>query len=112
MRVPINGRERNNWLIKQVLDIGVYGIVCPMINTPENSLKAMHYIQARGAADKEPVGMRGHAPNNAVRYWGVSGEEYFVKADVWPIDPDGEILPILQCLMPKHHFSLGRFGSS
>jgi 4-hydroxy-2-oxoheptanedioate aldolase len=100
VRVPVNGRERNNWLIKQVLDIGVYGVVCPMINTPDdaiNTLKACRYIQMRGAADKEPVGMRGHAPNNAVRYWGVSGEEYFKKADVWPLDPEGEILPLLQC---------------
>jgi 4-hydroxy-2-oxoheptanedioate aldolase len=32
-----------------------------------------------------------------VRYWGVSGPEYFAKADVWPLDPQGEILPILQC---------------
>src|SRR5699024_3647220 len=24
-------------------------------------------------------------------------QEYFDKADVWPLDPQGEILPILQC---------------
>jgi 4-hydroxy-2-oxoheptanedioate aldolase len=100
VRVPVNGRERNSWLIKQVLDIGVYGIVFPMINTADDALHALRaarYIQAKDAPDKEPIGMRGHAPNNAVRYWGVSGEEYYQKADIWPVDPQGEILPILQC---------------
>jgi len=100
VRVPVHGRENNEWIIKQVLDCGVYGIVFPMINTPddaEHAIQSMRYIQAKGAADAEPVGRRGHAPANAVRYWGVSGSEYFAKADAWPLDPSGELLPILQC---------------
>ena len=100
VRIPVNGRENNNWVIKQVLDMGVYGIIFPMINTVDdawNALRAARYIQAKDAPDQEPKGMRGHAPANAVRYWGVSGSEYFAKADVWPLDPQGEILPILQC---------------
>jgi 4-hydroxy-2-oxoheptanedioate aldolase len=100
VRIPVNGRENNNWVIKQVLDIGVYGIIFPMINTVDdawNALRAARYIQVKGASDQEPKGRRGHAPANAVRYWGVSGPEYFAKADVWPLDPQGEILPILQC---------------
>lgn len=100
VRIPVNGRERNNFLIKQVLDIGVYGIIFPMINTVDdawNALSSARYIQVKDALDQEPKGQRGHAPNNAVRYWGVSGSEYFAKADIWPIDPEGEILPILQC---------------
>ena len=100
VRIPVNGRENNNWIIKQVLDIGVYGIIFPTINTVDdawNALKSARYIQAKGVPDQEPKGQRGHAPFNAVRYWGLSGPEYFEKADVWPIDPQGEILPILQC---------------
>lgn len=100
VRVPVHGRENNEWIIKQVLDCGVYGIVCPMINTPEDAehtIQSMRYIQAKHAEDAEPVGRRGHAPSNAVRYWGVSGSEYYAKADCWPLDPGGEILPLLQC---------------
>src|SRR5437762_2902441 len=41
VRVPVNGRERNNWLIKQVLDIGVYGIIFPMINTADDAVHAL-----------------------------------------------------------------------
>ena len=100
VRIPVNGRENTQWVVKQVLDIGVYGIVFPMINTVDdawNALRACRYIQAKGAPDAEPVGMRGHAPGNVLRYWGLSQQEYYEKADVWPIDPNGEILPILQC---------------
>lgn len=100
VRIPPNGREQCHWIVKQVLDIGVYGIVFPMINTPEDAIAALQsarYIQAKDAPDQEPVGRRGHAPGNACRYWGLSQPEYFDKADVWPLDPEGEILPLLQC---------------
>ncbi len=100
VRIPVNGREQSQWIVKQVLDIGVYGIVFPMINTPEDAvaaLQAARYIQAADAPDQEPVGRRGHAPGNVLRYWGLDQPEYFDRADVWPLDPDGEILPILQC---------------
>jgi 4-hydroxy-2-oxoheptanedioate aldolase len=100
VRIPIHGRENNEWVVKQVLDCGVYGIVFPMINTPdeaEHTIQSLRYIQARDAADSQPIGRRGHAPGNAIRYWGVTPAEYYAKADTWPLDPEGEILPILQC---------------
>ena len=100
VRIPVNGRENNEWIVKQVLDCGVFGIVFPMINTvedAEHALQSARYIQAQGASDIEPVGRRGHSPVNAIRYWGLSQSEYFDKADVWPLDPHGEILSILQC---------------
>jgi 4-hydroxy-2-oxoheptanedioate aldolase len=100
VRIPVNGREQNQWIVKQVLDIGVYGIVFPMINTPEDAvaaIQAARYIQAKEAPDQEPRGRRGHVPGGAMRYWGLSQPEYFDRADVWPLDPNGEILPLLQC---------------
>lgn len=100
VRIPINGRERVEWVVKQVLDIGVFGMVFPMINTPEDALHALsasRYPQSAGAADHWPTGHRGHAPGNACRYWGLPQPEYFEKADIWPMDPAGEILPLLQC---------------
>ncbi len=100
VRIPPMGRERNLWVIKQVLDIGVFGIVFPMINTVDDAihaLQAARYPQAKGASDREPVGQRGMAPGNAARYWGLDAPDYVQRADVWPLDPQGEILPILQC---------------
>jgi 4-hydroxy-2-oxoheptanedioate aldolase len=71
-----------------------------MINTPEDAiatLQSCRYIQPRGAPDQKPVGRRGHGPGACLRYWGVGQPEYYDKADVWPLDPNGEILPLLQC---------------
>ncbi|MAG36588.1 MAG: aldolase [Dehalococcoidia bacterium] len=100
VRVPPLGRERNLWIIKQVLDIGVYGIVFPTINTVEDAihaLQAARYPQALDAPDREPRGLRGMAAGNPARYWGLDSLDYVDRADVWPHDPQGEILPILQC---------------
>jgi 4-hydroxy-2-oxoheptanedioate aldolase len=38
---------------------------------------------------------------HAARYWGISQQEYYAKADVWPLAPHGEILVIIQCEQAK-----------
>ena len=35
------------------------------------------------------------APVAAARYWGIGGQDYYKKADVWPLNPDGELLAII-----------------
>ena len=44
----------------------------------------------------EPPGIRGDGPTAAARYWGLSQQDYYKKADVWPVNPEGEIFCILQ----------------
>ena len=36
VRIPPNGGEMNQWVAKQVLDIGVYGIIFPHVSTVED----------------------------------------------------------------------------
>ena len=43
-----------------------------------------------------PAGLRGDGPTQAVRYWGLTQQEYYDRADVWPLNPKGEIFVILQ----------------
>ena len=98
VRVPANGEEKNQWLIKQALDLGVYGIVCPHISTVEqayNAVAACRYPRLKTAPLYEPAGLRGDGPAGAIRYWGVGQQDYYKRADVWPLDPDGEILVLL-----------------
>ncbi len=95
VRVPPNLRERNQWIIKQTLDTGVYGLVLPHLNTVEDAQAAVvaaRYPQVPGAADFEPQGQRGWWQRIAPRYWGLSPQEYYDAADLWPLDPDGNIL--------------------
>jgi 4-hydroxy-2-oxoheptanedioate aldolase len=100
VRVPVNGSEMNQWLAKQALDIGAYGIVWPRISTVEeayNAVAACRYPRPAGAPRYEPAGLRGDYPANAARYWGLTQQEYYTKADVWPLDPAGELLVIIMC---------------
>lgn len=98
VRVPVNGAEYGQWHAKQALDLGAYGIVWPHITRVEearNAVAACRYPRLPGEKLYEPAGVRGDAPAAAARYWGVSNQEYYAKADVWPLDPDGEILVVL-----------------
>ena len=100
VRIPPNGGEMSQWVAKQVLDIGVYGVVWPHISTVEeayNAVAACRYPRPKSAPAYEPQGQRGDAPLHAARYWGITPQEYYAKADVWPLNPDGEILVIIMC---------------
>src|SRR5215831_675540 len=98
VRIPPNGGELGQWHAKQALDLGAYGIVWPHVSTVDqarNAVAACRYPRLKGAARYEPAGLRGDGPTGAVRYWGISQQEYYAKADVWPLDPNGEILVLL-----------------
>jgi 4-hydroxy-2-oxoheptanedioate aldolase len=100
VRIPPNGSEMNQWCAKQVLDIGAYGIVWPHVSSAEeayNAVSACRYPRPKTAPDAEPQGQRGDAPTVAARYWGLGQQEYYAKADVWPLNPKGEILVIVMC---------------
>jgi len=98
VRIPANGGEMNQTYAKQALDLGVYGIVWPHISNEEqayNAVAACRYPRLPSAPRYEPQGIRGDGPAAAARYWGLSQQEYYKKADVWPLDPEGEILCVL-----------------
>ena len=98
VRIPANGGEMNQWLAKQALDVGVYGVVWPHVSTVEqayNAVAACRYPRRQSAPLYEPAGVRGDGPTTAARYWGLDSKEYYRKADVWPLAPDGEILVVL-----------------
>lgn len=100
VRIPPNGGERNQWVAKQVLDAGVYGIVWPHVSTVEdayNAVAACRYPRPKTAPRYEPEGLRGDAPAAAARYWGLTQQEYYARADVWPLAPEGELLVIIMC---------------
>jgi len=95
VRIPPNSRETSQWMIKQALDTGVYGLVLPHLNTVEDAhaaVVAARYPQVPGVADFEPEGQRGWWQRIAPRYWGLTAQEYYDAADLWPLDPDGNML--------------------
>jgi 4-hydroxy-2-oxoheptanedioate aldolase len=92
------GREQAQWFVKQALDIGLMGVIFNGIDNREQALLAvrnMRYPQKRTSKYPEPPGLRGYAPGNAVWWWGVSDAEYERRADLWPLNPDGDLLAIM-----------------
>jgi 4-hydroxy-2-oxoheptanedioate aldolase len=99
-RIPANGVEMNQSFAKQVLDRGAYGVIWPHVATigqAYNAVASCRYARPKTAPLYEPKGVRGDGPANAARYWGLSMQEYYEKADVWPLAPEGEILVGLMC---------------
>jgi 4-hydroxy-2-oxoheptanedioate aldolase len=77
VRIPPNGAEMSQWLAKQVLDIGVYGVVWPHVSTVEearNAVAASRYPRPPNAPHFDPAGQRGDGPTRAARYWGLTQE--------------------------------------
>ncbi|MCY4626591.1 MAG: aldolase/citrate lyase family protein [Acidobacteria bacterium] len=72
------------------LDAGVYGIVFPHVESAEESRHAVASMRSAGSG-----GLRGDGGPEAARVFGVSPEDYAGRADVWPLNPDGELVSML-----------------
>jgi 4-hydroxy-2-oxoheptanedioate aldolase len=89
------GREQQAWVIKQALDAGLMGYIANGVDNREQALeivRSMRYPQRRGSKLMEPAGLRGFGPMNAIWFWGVGTDEYVQRADVWPLNPQGDLL--------------------
>jgi len=100
IRIPAYGREveKNNWVVKQVLDLGAMGIIFPHIDTPEmaeQAVSSMRYPAFKDSPYQTPPGHRGWSPGEATAAWGISAAEYGKRADLWPLNPNGELLLIV-----------------
>jgi len=98
-RFPPYGRdlESNDWIVKQALDMGLMGVIFNGVENKEQMtrlIRYMRYPQQKTSKYQQPPGMRGYAPGNAVFAWGVSAAEYERHADVWPLNPEGDLLAI------------------
>jgi 4-hydroxy-2-oxoheptanedioate aldolase len=98
VRLPQDGDEDFRWSVKQVLDSGALGVIFSHIESGEQAdkaIRAMRYAPQKGARHPEPSGQRGWAPQRAARFWGLSAAEYLKRADVWPLNEDGELFAML-----------------
>ena len=95
VRIPPNANEHNQWIIKQTLDTGVYGLIIPHLTTVQDAIEvvsACRYPQPLTSAYTEPEGQRGWSNKYAPRYWGLTPEEYYDACDLWPLNPNGNLI--------------------
>lgn len=68
VRVPMHDRN----FVKKVLEMGVDGIIFPMVNTPEEAKQDISYVMY------PPHGVRGFGPLGAV-HWGMDDADAYIK---------------------------------
>jgi len=73
--------------IARQLNLGVSGLMLPKAESAEDVRKAIAAMRftSKGGARPDEVG-------SAPAFWGMSEGEYKQRADVWPLNPDGELI--------------------
>ena len=99
--LPLDGVDEhalrtNSWMIKQALATGVHGLLLVHAETAEAVrafVEASRYAFNASLGSELGAGRRGHGgQNHAAQIWGVSVDDYFARADPWPLNPRGELL--------------------
>jgi 4-hydroxy-2-oxoheptanedioate aldolase len=100
--LPVDGVDEqmmraNAWMVKQVLARGVHGLLLCHVESPGAArafVEAARYpFQSLGVGAGLGVGRRGSGGQaHAAEVWGISAQEYLARADVWPLNPEGEIM--------------------
>jgi 4-hydroxy-2-oxoheptanedioate aldolase len=100
--LPTDGTDEhlvrtNSWMIKQALAAGVHGLLLCHAETPaavQAFVECARYpFQTEGVGEGLGEGRRGsggQAPAAAI--WGLPEAEYLERADVWPLNPKGELM--------------------
>lgn len=100
--LPVEGTSEevvraNAWMFKQALARGVHGILLCHAETP-GAVKAFvescrFPFQTIGVGQGLGDGRRGSGGQaSAAAVWGISVQDYLKKADVWPLNPEGELM--------------------
>jgi 4-hydroxy-2-oxoheptanedioate aldolase len=98
--LPILGKDpaamrANYWVAQQVMAAGVHGILLCHAEHPEAVrilVEALRYPFAEKHAGLG-TGIRGNGSQGfASQIWGLSPTEYMLKADVWPLNKNGEVM--------------------
>ncbi len=87
----------NHWMVQQTLAAGVHGLLLCHAESPA-AVKAFvegarYSFQTLGIGDRLEEGRRGSGgQQTAAEVWGIAVADYLERADVWPLNPGGELL--------------------
>ena len=88
--------QSGGWMVQQALAQGVHGVHLARARDPEGVkrfVQAARYPIHKQSIDILGEGLRGWGSHTfAAWVWGLTTQEYLQKADVWPLNPEGEIM--------------------
>ncbi len=87
----------NSWVLEQLLDCGIHGIhMCHARDAGAVKVAtqmAMRYpFERPGIPKLDYQGLRGSSAGYAAQIWGVDTNKYNHLADLWPLNPKGEMI--------------------
>jgi 4-hydroxy-2-oxoheptanedioate aldolase len=87
----------NAWMLKEVLATGIHGVMLCHAQSPaavKAFVESVRLPTSRlGVGEGLGEGKRGvHGVPTAAKIWGLSSKDYIEKADVWPLNPNGELI--------------------
>ena len=110
VRIDFEGFQEYNHIVTSLLNRGLGGIILPMVESiPEITkfVATLRHPPGRITPDRLrfPFGTRGWNAGAAIRYWGMEPDAYVTLADVWPLNPQGELMALIMVETPEmvHH---------
>jgi 4-hydroxy-2-oxoheptanedioate aldolase len=87
----------NSWVIEQLLDCGIHGVhICHARDTKAiqvlSQMACRYPFKRPGIPDLPMRGLRGSSAGYAAQVWGVELFKYNHIADLWPLNPKGELI--------------------
>jgi 4-hydroxy-2-oxoheptanedioate aldolase len=101
VEAPVNGIDGPNvafnaWQFRQILARGVHGILLCQAESADavkEFVRACRFPHHKAGTDVLGGGTRGRGSEpTAAPIWGLNQEEYFARAEPWPLSPTGELL--------------------
>ena len=81
--------------VSELLNLGVHGIAFPEMESGEEATEATAALRfaktAKASKSPSPAGARTDDVGESIHYWGMSEEEYRMRADVFPLNPVGDL---------------------
>jgi 4-hydroxy-2-oxoheptanedioate aldolase len=108
--LPMDGTDErmvrtNSWMIKQALATGVHGLMLCHVESAgavRAFVESARYGHGPSIDKKLGQGRRGSGgQERAAEVWGISTSDYLDRADVWPLNPDGELMLGLKLEDPR-----------
>jgi len=95
--------KANAWVAQQVMAAGAHGILLCQAESPEAVRILVEHLRYPFAPGADPKAThRGNGSQSyASKIWGLSNTEYLRRADLWPLNKDGEVLLGLKIENPK-----------
>ena len=110
VRIDFEGFQEYNHIVTSLLNRGLGGIILPMVESiPEITkfVSTLRHPPGKMTPDnlRFPFGTRGWNDGAAIRYWGMEPDAYVTLADVWPLNPQGELMALIMVETPQmvHH---------